>query len=244
MDDDLPSNDTPTVKELVFCTDDADYPLVELTNSMDVSVTVLDWIQSTEGACHTSWFLAVSTADADEVLQLFRERERTVEAVLLDQRADECLLEVTVTDSVSQTIGNTGALYWSIRAERGEVLVTVLVPPTRDPEVTAEAIRHRHPSLTLTSVVTHPVERAFLTRRSFQHLLRGRLTERQWQVLRLAYEGGYFERPREETQSDIAAELGISQETVSQHLRAAQRRLLRVVFDDGLQGEADGEPTE
>ena len=74
--------------------------------------------------------------------------------------------------------------------------------------------------------------------------LEDELTERQWEALRLAYEGGYFERPREATQSGVATEMGISQETVSQHLRAAQRRLLQVVFDEGLLHGGDSETAE
>jgi DNA-binding transcriptional regulator LsrR (DeoR family) len=56
--------------------------------------------------------------------------------------------------------------------------------------------------------------------------------------------GGYFERPRAETQSDIATELGIGQETVSRHLRAVQRRLLRVAFDETLLADGDGDPVD
>lgn len=243
MDDTPAANDRPSVTELTFTTTDRAYPLVALAAQAGVTVTILDWIQSTRGTCPTSWFLCVPTDDAGAVVTGLRAVNRAESVRLLDHHAGECLVEVTITDSVARTVADTGALLWRLEAADGEGTVTVLVPPGNDAEGVTEHIRRDHPSLDLTAIVTRPLSRTFLTRRSFQHSLEERLTERQWEVLRLAYEGGYFERPRAETQSDIATELGIGQETVSQHLRAAQRRLLRVVFDEGLL-EEDGESAE
>jgi len=244
MDDTPSASDRPSVTELGFTTDDEAYPLVGLTARHDVRVVILDWIQSTRGACPTTWFLGVSTDDPDRVVRTLRASERTESVTLLDHHAGESVVEMTVTDSVARTVGDAGAHLWRVGAATGEGTATVLVPPGDDTEAVTEHICRAHPSLDLTSIVTHPVGRAFLTRRSFQHRLREELTERQWEVLRLAYEGGYFERPREETQSGIAAGIGISQETVSQHLRAAQRRLLRVVFDETLLADGDGDPVD
>jgi predicted DNA binding protein/ActR/RegA family two-component response regulator len=51
------------------------------------------------------------------------------------------------------------------------------------------------------------------------------LTQRQRQVLELAVEAGYFERPRDNNTGELAAALDISRATFTQHLRAAQRKL-------------------
>ena len=243
MNDDPLENAGSMVTELVFTTSDVDYPLVRLTRRMDVSVTILDWIQSTRPPYRTSWFLAVSTDDTERVVRTLRAGGRTEAVWVLDDRPNECLLQVTVVDSVSRSIADAGALLWSTHAAAGEGTLTVVVPPSGDSEATAETILQDHPSLTLTSIRTRPVTRSFLTRRSFQHLLQQRLTERQWEVLGVAYQDGYFERPRQSTQQAIAGEMDISQETVSQHLRAAQRALLEVVFGgdllDGSDPDAD-----
>ncbi|WP_424014252.1 helix-turn-helix domain-containing protein [Halorubrum xinjiangense] len=55
---------------------------------------------------------------------------------------------------------------------------------------------------------------------------RGRLTDRQCEVLRTAYRMGYFERPREANAEAVAAELDISPSTFAEHLATAQRKLL------------------
>ena len=62
---------------------------------------------------------------------------------------------------------------------------------------------------------------------------RGKLTDRQLEVLRIAYEKGYFDRPRSTNATELAAELGINQSTFSEHLVAAQTKLLADVFEDG-----------
>lgn len=57
---------------------------------------------------------------------------------------------------------------------------------------------------------------------------RGRLTDRQREVIRTAERLGYFEYPRETDAEAVAAAVGIARSTFAEHLAAAQRR----VFDE------------
>lgn len=52
------------------------------------------------------------------------------------------------------------------------------------------------------------------------------LTPRQRDALRAAYESGFFDVPRETTLGELATELGISDQAVSERLRRGQSRLL------------------
>lgn len=52
------------------------------------------------------------------------------------------------------------------------------------------------------------------------------LTDTQREALMLAYEEGYFDSPREASLEDIAAELGITQQSLSSRLRRGHRRLI------------------
>lgn len=52
------------------------------------------------------------------------------------------------------------------------------------------------------------------------------LTETQREALVLAYERGYFDTPRDSTLEDIAAELDITQQSLSARLRRGHRRLI------------------
>ena len=53
-----------------------------------------------------------------------------------------------------------------------------------------------------------------------------RLTDRQREVLRTAHEMGYFEYPRGANASEVAAALDIEPSTFTEHLNAAQSKLL------------------
>lgn len=60
---------------------------------------------------------------------------------------------------------------------------------------------------------------------------RSRLTARQREVVRTAYAMGYFAQPREANASEVAAELGITQSTFSQHLASAEEKLFEQLFE-------------
>jgi predicted DNA binding protein len=53
------------------------------------------------------------------------------------------------------------------------------------------------------------------------------LTDRQWETLRAALAGGYYEIPRGKTQKDLGEKLGISTTAVSHRLRRATAHLVR-----------------
>ena len=58
-----------------------------------------------------------------------------------------------------------------------------------------------------------------------------RLTDRQREVIRRAHEMGYFEYPRGASAEDVAEELGIARSTFSEHLAAAQSKLVGSTVD-------------
>lgn len=60
---------------------------------------------------------------------------------------------------------------------------------------------------------------------------RGRLTERQQEVIETAHEMGYFDHPKGANASEIAELLDITHATFSEHLAAAQRKLLASVME-------------
>ncbi|ELZ22304.1 bacterio-opsin activator-like protein [Halosimplex carlsbadense 2-9-1] len=63
---------------------------------------------------------------------------------------------------------------------------------------------------------------------------RGRLTDRQQEVLETAMEMGYFERPRSANATEVAERLDISPSTFAEHLASAQSKVL----DSLLEGAA------
>lgn len=72
------------------------------------------------------------------------------------------------------------------------------------------------------------------TREGFLAEVDAELTDRQREVLRTAYESGFFETPRETTGTELADLLGVSQPTVTRHLREGQRRVFALLFDEAM----------
>jgi len=64
----------------------------------------------------------------------------------------------------------------------------------------------------------------------------GELTESQREALRVAFEQGYFEEPREATLSEVAAELGISQPAAGGLLRRGTKQLVTSCLLNGEDG--------
>lgn len=56
-------------------------------------------------------------------------------------------------------------------------------------------------------------------------------TDRQQEVLETAHELGYFEHPKGSNAGEVAAELGITTATFTEHLAAAQRKLFESILD-------------
>ena len=59
---------------------------------------------------------------------------------------------------------------------------------------------------------------------------RGALTDRQHEALRCAHELGYFDRPKGANASEVAAAMDITRPTFTEHLAAAQSKLLDAVL--------------
>lgn len=55
------------------------------------------------------------------------------------------------------------------------------------------------------------------------------LTVRQKEIVRAAIVAGYYDIPRRATQQDLAAELGLSQGTIGEHLRRAEAKIIPFV---------------
>lgn len=91
-------------------------------------------------------------------------------------------------------------------------------------------LRDRFPDVDIQRLVRAPAEGA---PRDTVFVNRGKLTDRQLEVLRTAYELGYFEQPRAANATEVAEALDITQSTFSEHLLAVQSKLFADVLEEG-----------
>ena len=126
-------------------------------------------------------------------------------------------------------LGEFGCPMRQYTAENGAVTFTFHATDFQQLQAIIGEFRDRYPTVDVQKLLQPPLEDVPLTS---VFVNRGRLTARQLEVLQTAYEMGYFERPKGANATEIAAELGISQSTATEHLIAAQRKILDDVLVD------------
>lgn len=139
---------------------------------------------------------------------------------------------------IAETIEGAGGIPESLAATDGDGRVTAQVPRGTDSTEVVAAVLETHPNTNLVAHRQLDVSMPSFSPWGVRQVLRERVTDRQWEVLRTAYRYGYFERPRERTGEEIAELLGISSATFSQHLRSALRSAMAVAIQDDAPGDA------
>lgn len=133
-------------------------------------------------------------------------------------------------DCPCECLGEFGCPTHRYVARRGTLELVFHAADYEELQAVIAELRERFPDADVKRLVRSPTGEA---ERDAVFVDRGRLTDRQREVLRTAYEMGYFERPRRANATDVADALGINQSTFSEHMVAAQTKLLGDVFEEG-----------
>jgi predicted DNA binding protein len=153
------------------------------------------------------------------------------EVAHLADRDDGALFEAVVTGrTVPGTVTGLGAVLTGAVAGADAVTVTLAAAGGVDVRGLIETLRETYPGTELLARRTReePIEAVG----GFRERVEDRLTDRQLEVLQAAHFGGYYRWPRERNAADLASGLGIAQSTFGRHLRAAERKLLSMLFDE------------
>lgn len=90
-------------------------------------------------------------------------------------------------------------------------------------------LRERYPQLDVQRLMRSATDRSD---RDLVVVDRNELTDRQFEVLQTAHRLGYFEHPKEANAGEIAEHLGVTRATFTEHLAAAQSKLLAAVVGE------------
>lgn len=105
----------------------------------------------------------------------------------------------------------------------GELLVRVTVPNRRELQAIVDTARQRGARVELDQVL--PLSNDGGRTKTIE-LDTETITELQRETAELAFDAGYYERPREADLSELADELGITESAVSQRLNSAESKLI------------------
>ena len=217
------------VVELELRIRDRDIPVLALVEAADCAFEFQTVLSREDGSLGV--FFETQDANPEDVAEFAEHTMALRDLRLISERDGECRFEATATDqSFVATLLDQGAVTQSITAEDGEGRAVVTLSPDADVREFVEMVQTKYPDSELTARRTR--EQRARTPHEFKAVFEEQLTDRQREVLQTAYFSGYFESPRQSTGSDIGDALGVSQPTVNHHLRAAQRVLLGMLYDD------------
>ncbi|MBX0286369.1 helix-turn-helix domain-containing protein [Haloarcula salinisoli] len=124
---------------------------------------------------------------------------------------------------VCERVEREGCVVQNVTADEDSLAVTFLVEDTETLRAVIDTLEETGESVRLRRLVENP--RGESSGRPTV-LDRDVLTGRQREALECAYEMGYFEHPREVSAGEVADRLDITTSTFTEHLAAAQRKLL------------------
>lgn len=225
--------------ELEFSLGAAAYPAIRISRDLGCHLELLEAIRSNDRT--TTAFFHVIDGRLDSIVEHGQQSEYGDEISVIERYKDECIVQMSLTKSVFRTLAKARIPLQSLTVTDGRAQFVATVPPNRDPEEIISLAKRKHPAVTLVRKHRTSIADPFTTQAAFQSLLTDRLTERQWEALYLAFEYGYFERPRRITQQELSGKMAISPSTFGQHLHTALRKLLTTVFAAGV---GQTEPTE
>ncbi|MFA9415931.1 bacterio-opsin activator domain-containing protein [Natrinema sp. HArc-T2] len=148
---------------------------------------------------------------------------------IVSESDDETLFEVTMASTpFLDLLRSYDVVIRMATAEDGTSTVVLEVPQRVETRSLVEAIREEYPE---TELVAKRETTTMQSARRLDTHLAERLTDKQFEALQAAHYSGFFEWPRESTGEDLAAALDVSPPTYHYHLRAAERKLVTMVFD-------------
>ncbi len=218
-----------TVVDLEFRVDGTDLPLVLTTDDLDCTATLDGFVLGTESE-GVKLYLDVSRVTASEFVAAVVSEPAVTDAGVIAEEAGHHRVEVTVgADSILARLSHYEANIGALELEGGTGALRIEAPLAADITEIVELVRSADDAVEFLAKTER--ERPVTTGAETATAVQERLTDRQYEVFKTAYLGGYFEWPRDSTIEELAENMGIAGSTFHHHLRHAQRKLASVLFD-------------
>lgn len=205
---------------------DTTVPLAEFTEQLGASVSV-EVLSTIEQANSTTLYLVQIPETSSETVQTAVERCESIELHAISQSGDgvRCDLHTTAQTPEDVLTAHGTRVERTVGAD-GTVTISVSVSDHSIVSAVTEALRNEYNNVTITTLwnqydgqTSDPTDDPLAS-----------LTEKQRAVLSHAYFDGYFEQPRDISSTELSEKFGVSRPTMTQHMRAAQRKLFGQLF--------------
>ncbi|MFD1514881.1 bacterio-opsin activator domain-containing protein [Halomarina rubra] len=199
----------------------------------NVSIAVDSVVHLDDGTHLQYW--TVTGGSVENLLAAVEQFPTTLDARMLSTVGDTHRIETHgSSDSLFTAFTRFDGSTRSAVSDPNGVRITADFPLDVDRAAVAAAVREVYPDLALVAwedVTTFDAVRRLVERA---------LTDRQSTALRIAYYGGYYERPRQSTGAELAARMGITKQTFNTHLQKAYRTLFELLLADADYDDTDG----
>jgi PAS domain S-box-containing protein len=172
-------------------------------------------------------FLRIDTDGSDGVDDL-PETPNGELSVLNNREREVAVRYVTDGPSVAADLAEHGGTVVDATATDGTGTVVVAFPSDIDTRAILRAVKRKYDEAEL--VAQRKRERS-VSASNFRAVADEDLTDRQREVIEVAYRSGFFEWPREADAEDLTSSLGISPPTFHEHIRIGERKLLETFFE-------------
>lgn len=150
------------------------------------------------------------------------------EVTVMREDSDAYVLAVEAETWFGAVVPEYGGILEAAVARPDQTTITVEIPAQSDARAVASRLQEQAPSLELQA----KRQRKQAGAETVRNRLEKRLTDRQIEVLKTAFEAGYFEWPREKNGGEVADRLEITQPTMNKHLRLAERKVFEELLTD------------
>ncbi len=220
-----------TVIDLEFDIGQTELPLVATSDGLDCELALDGFVKETAGE-GLSLYLVVDGVDPSTFIEAVLDEPAIQDATVITDDGSATRVEVTVASgSVFHKVVHLEGVLQSLDLTSGGGTLGLEAPPDADIDAIVDVLQSTDESVEFLSKTRR--DRPVTTAAEMATMIEDRLTERQYEVFKTAYYGGYFEQPRDSTIEELADNMDISGATFNHHLRHAQRKLADELFATG-----------
>lgn len=219
------------VVQLDFQVSGADRPLCHVANALEAGVSL---VGSALGGTDTAVMIR-TPADPEEVAEAVADQYSISDSSIITAEDSETLFEIEpVTETIAEIAADCGGRVTAADRDAAGIRVSIDLAPFVEVRSFVYRFQNRVPGAELVTVRNR--DRPPGTAPEFRSGVTEALTDRQFEALRRAFYGGFYDDNRSTTGDELAKSMDVTRATFHQHRRAAERKLLAAFFD------GDGQP--
>ncbi|TYL38260.1 bacterio-opsin activator [Natronococcus pandeyae] len=206
----------------VVVSDPSRCPVADVSGGADESITSVTWSRAGADGTVVEEFSVGPDADAAEATEV------ELTPVQSNDREDVYRFEREESaDCACELVEKTGTPVSSVRAQDGALFLSFNTLELEEIAEIVDELRNAFDGVVVEELTQDHEES------SADPVIvdRDHLTARQREILETAHEMGYFDYPKGANATDVADELGVARSTFTEHLAAAQTKLMNAILE-------------